>query len=224
MNPNRAAWFFVAGVAWLVLRGILGRSVPGMHPAQVAEVGGFWLVIPLVSVVASLTIPLFFIVFLRSHDFTGQRWLLLATRVSVVTSVASSVLVLVSCVGVVGGPGSPAAFAMAAVPWLVEVVPIALVFSLVAFHLAFACQCPCSSKLRRAAAAAAVGAAIPSGLMVVWMVHLRFPEAIPWWPEIARSAVMRMLGLAGAAALVWFLESFALRYGGDEPGSGVGAA
>ena len=78
MQPTRAAWFFVAGLAWLVLRGIVGASVPALSAANVARNGVLLLVIPLCSVLASATIPLFFWSFLRHHPFAGQRGLRVA--------------------------------------------------------------------------------------------------------------------------------------------------
>ena len=212
MRPTRAAWLLVAGIAWLVLRGILARSIPALQPERVAESGGLWLLVPLLSVVASLTIPLFFVSFLRRHDFDGQPWLLAATRFAVAAATASFLLVTVSYVGQMGGAGSAAAGWADAAPWLIQVVPMALVLSLIAFLLAFACQSAFPPGLRRAATVAAAGAVVPALLMAVWMVHARAPESVSWWPGIASSFGARLVGLAGAAALVWFLESFATGY------------
>ncbi len=50
MQPTRAAWFFAAGIAWLVLRGILVHALPALHTDQIAQHGGPLLLIPLISV------------------------------------------------------------------------------------------------------------------------------------------------------------------------------
>lgn len=222
MRPTRAAWLFVAGIAWLVLRGILARSIPALQPERVAESGGLWLLVPLLSVVASLTIPLFFISFLRRHDFAGQPWLLAATRFAVAAATASFLLVTFSYVGLMRGTGSAVVGRADAAPWLIQVVPMALVLSLIAFLLTFARQSPSPPALRRAAMVAAAGAVVPALLMAAWMVYARAPESVSWWPEVASSLPARLVGLAGAAALVWFLESFATSYP-DGRGTRAGA-
>jgi len=96
MQPTRAAWFFAAGIAWLALRGILVHAMPSLRIDQIAQHGGLLLILPLISVVASLTAPLFFFSFLRRHRFTKRRVLQGATISAATAALLSSLLVLVS--------------------------------------------------------------------------------------------------------------------------------
>jgi hypothetical protein len=221
MKPTRAAWFFAVGIAWLVLRGIVGASIPALNPAAVARDGGWLLVIPLVSVLASVTIPVFFISFLRNHRFDNQRWLLTATVLGASASMLSLALVVVSFSAMVRRADPIFPSPEHAGFWLREAIPLLLVVAVLLFLVAFARQSRCPVGLRKAATVAAVGAVVPTAMMVLAMVHVSAPAAVPWFPGFGESPVPRILGLAAAAALVWFLETFAVSYGRDEPDGGV---
>ena len=218
MQPTRAAWFFVAGLAWLVLRGIVGASVPGLSSADVVRVGGVLLVIPVCSVLASATIPLFFWSFLRHHSFAGQRGLKVATVVALVASVASLVLVVVSLFSLSSGTGVVPPLMNGPLGWTVDLIPAIFVGALLVFLVAFARQCPCDPALRSAAWVAAIGALVPVVMMVAAGVYSRFPDAMPWLPDVGSSLISKGLGLAAAAALLWFAETFAVRYRAGENG------
>ena len=213
MQPTRAAWFFVAGLAWLVLRGIVGASVPALSAASVARNGGLLLIIPLCSVLASATIPLFFGSFLRHHSFAGQRALRGATLVALVASALSLALVVVSLIAISGGTSLVPPPKDHPMGWVVAVIPAFFVGALLVFLVAFARQCPCDPALRRAAWVAAVGALVPAVMMVAASVHSRFPDVMSWLPGVSSTLIYKGLGLAAAATLLWFAETFAVRYG-----------
>ncbi len=206
MKPTRAAWFFIAGLVWLVLRGILLRSLPQIRTDYVAEHGGLLLLIPLASVVASLAVPLFFLSFLRHHRFTRQRLLQFATVVAAVASLVSFLLALASLVAAVRGiqpPNWPLLFSS---PRLFQTN------SLLLFLLAFARSDAGNERLRKAAAVGAVGAAVSTIMVVVWVLYLRFPDLLAWYPAMSGSLVSKLMGLAAAGAFLWFLETFATTY------------
>ena len=165
MNPTRAAWFFVAGMAWVVLRGILVHAVPQLRADFVAQQGGLLLVVPLISVVASLTVPLFFLSFLRHHRFTHQRFLQVSTVVAAVASLLSFALVFMAFVTIVRGIRPPDWSVLLSSPWLLQIIPLLLVGSILLFLVVFSRSTAGNSRLRRAAAVAAVGAVIPSIMM-----------------------------------------------------------
>lgn len=217
MKPTRAAWFMVVGLAWLVLRGILGRTVPIFDPQHVAQQGGVLLLIPMMSVIASFTLPLFFFSFRRFHLFEGQRTLRVATSLAVAASVASFALVVFSFVGLVGSR-NPSAGWRDSIGWASNVVPLFLITAIFFFLVVFARQYRGDAELRRAAAAAAVGAVYPALLMTASLLYLRLPELMNWFPGFSRSVAARILGLVAAAALLWFLETFARAYDGEKFG------
>jgi hypothetical protein len=212
MVPTRAAWFMIVGLAWMVLRGILGRTIPALDPGHVAQTGGVLLLVPLLSVLASLTVPLFFVSFLRHHDFRGQRAFRISSLLVATASVLSVVLVLVTFVGIAIRSSISLFEREGILGWVWDAVPFALVLSILVFLAVFAVQAGANDRVRRASVVAAVGAAYPVLLMVVTVVHQRWPEALTWYPEFSRSFLARGLGLAAAAALIWFLETFAVSY------------
>jgi hypothetical protein len=213
MKPTRAAWFFVAGLAWLVLRGILVQSLPQIRTDEVAQHGGLLLVVPMISVVASLTAPLFFFSFLRHHRFGGQRFLRFATVVAAVASLLSSFLALAALVTAVAGIRPPDLPFLLASPKLLQATLLVLVGSFFLFLLAFARSSACTVRLRRAAAVGATGAMISAIMVVVWVVHFRFPDQLDWYPAVSGNPVSKMIGLAAAGTFLWFLETFATSYG-----------
>lgn len=217
MKPTRAAWFFVAGLVWLVLRGILVQSLPQIRTDYLAEHGGFLLLIPLISVVASLAVPVFFWSFLRHHRFEGQRILRIATWIAAVASVLSFLLAVAALIAAVKGIRPPDWPFLLSSPGLLQATLLLLVGSLFLFLLAFARSDACDARLRRAAAVGAVGAMISTIMVVVWVLYSRFPELLAWYPAISGSLVSKLTGLAAAGTLLWFLETFATSYeGGDE--------
>ena len=218
MNPTRAAWFFVAGLAWLVLRSILVHAVPQLRADHVAEQGGLLLFIPLISVVASLAAPLFFLSFLRHHPFPRQRLLQITTVFAAIASLLSFALVLMAFVTTIGGVRITDSSSLLFVSWLLQTIPLLFVGSLFLFLVAFAQSDVGNQVLRRAAAVGAVGAMIPSMMIAAWVIHSRFPEHLTWYPAISQSLAAKVLGLAAAGTLLWFLETFATTY---DPGADV---
>jgi hypothetical protein len=209
---------FVAGLAWLVLRGIVGASVPAMNAASVAREGGLLLVIPLCSILASMTIPLFFGSFLRYHAFDdGQRLLRAATIIAFIAATLSLGLVVVSFVALLRGANLVPQSTTAWVGWSIGSVPLFFVVSVLLFLVAFARQCPCTRPLRRASRLAAAGALVPVSMMVAAIAYSQFPEAMAWFPDLGGSLVAKGVGLAAAATLLWFAETFAVHY---EDGAG----
>jgi len=218
MKPNRAAWFFVAGLVWLVLRAILLQGVPQIRTDYVAEHGGILLLIPLISVVASLAIPLFFLSFLRRHRFIRQRFLRFATVVAAVASLLSFVQSGASLVAAFRGGSAPDWPFLLISPRLLQANLLFVVGSVLLFLVAFARSDAGNPRLRKAAAVGAVGAAVSTIMVVVWVGYLRFPDLLDWYPAVSRSLASRATGLAAAGTLVWFLEAFATTYSeGDEP-------
>lgn len=211
MRPTRAAWFFVAGLAWLVIRGLLVQTIPSFGPARIAEHGGLWLVIPFVSFVASLTAPLFFGSFLRTHDFAGQQLLRWATVAAFFGSVLACGLVLVSFVATLRGGIAPGARPAATLLWAAGAVPLFFVLTIFVFLIVFSATAKTSQQLRSAARIAAGGAAVPLVMMLIWAVH-RATGGPAWYADFSRSMAARLIGLAAAATLVMFLESFARCY------------
>ncbi len=123
MQPTRAAWFFAAGLAWLALRGILVHALPSLRTDQIAQHGGLLLILPLISVVASLTAPLFFFSFLRRHRFSGRRILRSATIFAASAALLSSVLVLISFIVTARGTGAAEIPFVLSSPWLFQAIP-----------------------------------------------------------------------------------------------------
>lgn len=212
MHPTRAAWFFAAGIAWLVLRGILVRALPPLRIDQIAQHGGPLLIFPLISVVASFTAPLFFFSFLRRHRFSDQRALLAATIFAVVASLLSAVLVLSSFIITALGSAPTGMPLVQSSPWLFHAIPLLLVGSLTLFLAVFARQSGCEVGLRRSAGVAAIGTLIPTFMIVVWVLRTQLEGAFLWYPPFSQSLTAKVLGLAAAAALLWFLETFARSY------------
>lgn len=217
MHPKRAAWFFAAGIAWLALRGILVQAFPQLRADQIAQHGGLFLIVPLVSVVASLTAPVFFLSFLRGHRFTQQPVLKGVTILALTASVVSSALVLMSFVAAARGAVAAETPLVLSSPWLFQTIPLVFVGSLLLFLVVFARQSGCNASLRRAAGVAAVGAVIPMVMIAAWVLHSRFEGAFLWVPSFSQSLGAKVLGLAAAGSLLWFLEAFAVGY--DDGGS-----
>ncbi len=217
MHPTRAAWFFAAGIAWLALRGILVQALPQLRADQIAQQGGLFLIVPFVSVVASLTAPLFFLSFLRRHRFTEQLALKGATILALTASLLSSALVLMSFVIAVRGAVAAETPFVLSSPWLFQSIPLAFVGSLFLFLVVFTRQSGCDASLRRAAGVAAVGAVIPTIMIAAWVLHSRFEGALLWVPSFSQSLGAKVLGLAAAGSLLWFLETFAVSYDDGAP-------
>jgi len=212
MKPTRAAWFFVAGLVWLVLRGILLQSLPQIRFDYVAEHGGLLLLIPLTSVVASLAVPLFFLSFLRHNRFRGRRLLQFATVAAAVGSLMSFLLALASLVAAVRGIRPSDWPLLLASPKLFQTNLLLLVGSLLVFLLAFARSDAGNERLRKAAMVGAAGAMVSTIMVVVWVLYLRFPDLLTWYPAVSGSLVFKLTGLAAAGAFLWFLETFATTY------------
>jgi hypothetical protein len=212
MNPTRAAWFFAAGLAWLVLRGILVQAFPVLRPESVAEQGGPLLIVPFLSVVASATIPLFFVSYLSRSPFDRRPVLRIATLVAVAASVAAFLLVLVSFARVVRGLGPGQSQSISTPSGPLTFIPLLLGASILFFLIVFARQGTRDPVLRRAAVIGAVGTAVPVVLITAWIIHGRFEGALPWYPAFSQSLAARVIGLAAAGGLLWFLETFAVRY------------
>jgi hypothetical protein len=216
MRPTRAAWFFAAGLAWLVLRGIVGRAVPWLDADFISQRGGILLVVPMLSVLASFTAPLFFLSFLRHHDFAARPGLRAATALAAASSLTSFLLVLVSFVTISRGAGVSTPFVSSS-PWVVQAVPLAFVGSLLLFLAVLSRQDDIDRRLRRIAGIAAVGTAIPTAMIIAWIVSTQIEGSLDWYPEFSLGLGAKILGLVAAASLLWFLEAFAGGY--DEPES-----
>jgi hypothetical protein len=216
MKPTQAAWFFIAGLVWLVLRGILVQSLPQIRTDSVAEHGGLYLLIPFVSVVASLAVPVFFLSFLRHHRFEGQRFLQLATVAAAVAALLSFFLAGVVLVAVVRGIRPPDWPFLVSSPAVFQSTLLLVVGSLVLFLVASARSDAFNARLRRAAAVGAVGAITSAIMVVVWVVHFRFPNLLDWYPVVSGSLFSNIVGLAAAGTLLWYLETFATCYGDDD--------
>lgn len=214
MKPTRAAWFFAAGLAWLALRGILVQSFPSLSAGRIAQEGGFWLTIPALSFVASLAAPVFFIAFLRHHPFAGDKGLRYVTIFAVVASVLSCLLVLVSLLTVSGAIDVGFEWLGAMNGWLPALIPLMFVVSIFLFLSVFARTSDVDQEIRSAAAVGAIGTLIPFLLILAWIANSVF-GLLAWYPAFSQSLVAKILGLAAAAALFRFLESFATRYGSN---------
>ncbi len=212
MNPTRAAWFFAAGLAWLTLRGILVDALPLMRADQIALHGGLLLMIPLISVAASLTVPLFFLSFLRSHRFWDQRTLRGATILALTASLFSAALVLLSFVVIFRGTDAAEIPMVRSSSWLFQAILLIFVGSIFFFLVVFSRQSGCGARLRKSAGVAAVGTLVPTILIAVWVFQSRVEGVLLWYPSFSQSLVAKVLGLAAAGTLLWFLETFALSY------------
>ena len=213
MLPTRAAWIFAAGLAWLVLRGILVSAVPLLRTENVVQQGGLLLIVPLISVIASLTVPLFFLTFLRHHRFSGQRALQVTTILAAGASLLSFTLVIMSFIAIARGTDAADSSLVLSAPWLFQAIPLLLVGSLFLFLAVFARQSGCSAGLCRAAAVGALGTLIPVIMISIWLIHSHFSDVFfSWYPAVSHSLGAKVLGLAAAAALLWFLETFAVTY------------
>lgn len=212
MRPTRAAWFFAAGFVWLVLRGILVYAIPQLGTEYVAQHGGLLLVVPFASVIATLTVPLFFFSFFRYHPFDGRPFLRFATGFALAASLISFAVVLMSFVSAVRGQDNVATFLGRAVPWLSPSIPLVFVASLFLFLAVFASQGDSGTGLRRASVVAAVGTVIPLVLMTLWVLRSFSEDLFSWYPDVSQSLAVRILGLAAAGTLFWFLETFATSY------------
>jgi len=212
MQPTRAAWFFAAGIAWLALRGILVHAMPSLRIDQIAQHGGLLLILPLISVVASLTAPLFFFSFLRRHRFTKRRVLQGATISAATAALLSSLLVLVSFIVIARGFSTAEIPFVRSSPWLFQAIPLVFVGSIFIFLVAFARQSGCDVGLRRSAGIAAIGTLVPTVMIAAWTLHSRFEGVFLWYPPFSQSLVAKILGLAAAGTLLWFLETFAVSY------------
>ena len=215
MHPNRAAWFFAAGLAWLVLRGILAPAYPLLGPGAAVEHGGLAVLLPLVSILASLTIPLFFFSFLVHHDFGGRASLKATTILALAASLLSFVLVVASFLDAFRGSGSDGMLSGTGGSWLLVAGPLVFVASLGFYLAVFARHGGAGPQLRRAATVGAVGTVIPLAMIVLWIIHTRVPGALPWVPSFSQGIAAKALGIVAAGALLWFLESFATTYGRD---------
>jgi len=212
MNPTRAAWFFAAGLAWLAFRSILVHALPRMQADQIAQHGGLLLMIPLISVAASLTAPLFFLSFLRRHRFADQRTMRGATILALTASLLSAVLVLLSFVVIFRGADATEIPIVRSSSWLFHAIPLIFVGSIFFFLVVFSRQSGCDTGLRRSAGVAAVGMLVPTILIALWVFHARVEGVLLWYPSFSQSLVAKVLGLAAAGTLLWFLETFALSY------------
>lgn len=220
MKPTRAAWFFAAGLVWLVLRGILVQSVPQIRTDYLAEHGGVLLLIPLISVVAGMAVPVFFLTFLHHHRFEGQRMLQIATGVAAIASVGAFILAVAALVAAVKGV-QPADWPwLVSSPGLLQTTLLLLVGSLSLFLLAFAGSGAFGARLRKSAAVGAVGAMVSMIMVVVWVLYARFPDLLAWYPTISGSLLSKLTGLAAAGTLLWFLETFATTYEENTEGGG----
>ena len=216
MRPTRAAWFFAAGLAWLVLRGILVQAVPMLRTEEVARHGGILLLLPLLSVAASLAAPVFFISFLRHHDFSERRALKMATVVAALASLISFALVTMSFVAAARGISPADLPVVHLLPWLFQAIPLLFVGSLCLFLAVFSRRSGCAKGLCSTAAVAAVAMLIPTIMIAAWVVQVRYGEFLQWYPDFSRSLTAKGLGIVAAAALLWFLETFATTYGDDD--------
>ncbi len=212
MQPTRAAWLFAAGLVWLVLRGLLLPVLPFLGTEHAVRQGGWLLVIPTLSTVASLAVPLFFSSFLRHHRFDGQRLLRTMTVLALVVSLVSFGVVALSWIDTVRGVEPLDGIIASTAPWLIVVVPAAFIVSIFGFLVAFAAQCRCAPSLRKSAAVAAIGTVVPIVLIAGWALHSSGSGWLPWFPAFSRSLPVRVIGLAAAGTLLLFLESFAVGY------------
>jgi len=212
MKPTRAAWFFAAGLAWLVLRGIFVDSFPSLGAGRIAQEGGIWLAVPVLSFFASLAAPVFFIAFLRHHPFSGQKGLWSVTVFAVIASVLSCLLVLVSLITTAGVVDVEFGWMGAMIEWLPAVIPLGLVVSIFLFLSMLAGTGDVDREIRSAAGVGAIGTLIPCLLILAWIANSLF-GLLPWYPAFSQSLAAKVLGLGAAAALFRFLESFATRYG-----------
>jgi hypothetical protein len=213
MKPTRAAWMFAAGMAWLVLQAILVHAVPMLRYEHAAKHGGLSLVVPLISVVAIGTVPLFFLSFLFHHPFGQRRFLRVVTVVAAVASLLSFAMVVLAFVATAGGHGLTEMEIISSAPWLNQAVPLVIVTSVVLFLAVFARQSGSKASLRRAALVGAFGTLISMIMIIAWVIHSQVEGAFPWYPGVSQSLVAKILGLTAAGALLWFLEAFAVSYG-----------
>lgn len=214
MNPSRAAWIFAAGLAWLVLRGILVHAIPAFGAAEIARKGGLWLVVPLLSFAASLTAPVFFGAFLRFHRFARGGVLRPATILALTASLLSCGLVGLALIATVRPSDLGAGWMAGAPSWVSTLIPLVFVVSIFLFLVAFSRAEEFAPVLRSAARVGAVGTSVPIVLIIAWMANSTF--GVPsWYPAFSQGLAARVLGLAAAATLLWFLESFATHYRGD---------
>lgn len=212
MKPTRAAWLFAAGLAWLVLRAILVQSVPALRTEQMAQDGGFRLIFPLLSVAASATAPLFFFSFLCQHSFLNRRLFRAVTVVTATASLLSFALASLALVAAVRGGILAESPIISSAPWLYHAIPLFFVGSVVVFLVFFVRQSGCRGGLRRAAAAGAIGTTVSLMMIAGWVIFSRLEGALPWLPSASQSLFAKILGLAAAASLLWFLETFAVSY------------
>lgn len=218
MKPTRAAWMFAAGMAWLVLQAIVVHALPMLRNDYVAQHGGYLLLVPLTSVVAIATVPLFFLSFLFHHSFSRGRLLRAATVVAVIAALLSFAMVVLAFVATAGGGSLAETKVISSAPWLTQAIPLLVASSVVLFLAVFARQSGCGRSLQRAAAVGAVGTLVSVAMVVAWVIHSRVEGALPWYPGVSQSPAAKILGLAAAGALLWFLEVFAVSYDGP-PGA-----
>lgn len=207
MKPTRAAWLFAIGLAWLVLRGLLEHAFPALRAEYIAQQGGILLVVPVMSLAASLAAPIFFASLLRHHDFSAQRGLRSATVFALVASLASTALVLTSLFLIVRGPSLDPG----GTSWALSLTPLVFVLSIFVFLLTLARIGDVDPELRSAARVGAIGTTIPIILIVAWIVNSLY-GVLPWYPAFSQGLLAKILGLGAATALFWFLETFAKRY------------
>jgi hypothetical protein len=212
MQPTRAAWLFAAGLVWLVFRGLLLPVFPFLGTEHAVRQGGWLLVIPTLSAVASFAVPLFFYAFLHHHRFDGQRALRAATLTALVVSLISFAVVALSWFDAVRAAAPRHGIIASSAPWAIVVVPAVFIIGIFGFLVAFAVQCRCAPELRRSAAIAAVGALVPILLIAGWALHSSGDGWLPWFPSVSRSIPVRVIGLAAAGTLLLFLENFAVSY------------
>ena len=213
MQPNRAAWFFAAGLAWLVLRGILVQAFPALGVGRTDSASAIALLMGAISLVASLSVPVFFWSFLHHHGFDGRRLLRSTTVFAAAAAVLSFVLVVFATIVGLGGLDAETIEASKTVAWTVALVPLILVASIFAFLVAFVRQGDADARLRLAAKVGVVGTAVSGVMIAVWIFHARGVGELSWYPDFSRSLPAKAAGLAAAATLLWFLESFAVYYG-----------
>ena len=137
MQPNRAAWFFAAGLAWLVLRGIVVQAFPALGAGPLEATGALSVAVRLLTVVASASVPGFFISFLANHRFVAQPLLKGSTVLAAVTSLGSFALVLFSFVVSFGDAGSTTGGGIRLIDRVVTSVPLLFVVSVFLFLAAF---------------------------------------------------------------------------------------
>lgn len=210
MQPSRAAWCFAAGLAWLVLRGILVHAFPVLGTDHIAGRGGLLLAIPLLSVVAALTAPLFFGSLLRRWRWAARGRLRAFTMLAAAASTLAFLLVLFSFAAVAKGGGGPAGVTPAAESsWWLQAIPLFFVASIFLFLVAVSVEPGLDGELRRAATVASIGTIVPIAMMIAWIVYSQFDGLLLWYPGVSQSLGARILSVAAAASLLWFLETFA---------------